>query len=120
MSDMRDYAALRFKIKEELTEEEILDYFKKRGLIPEDVVDFYEVELDGYNLVCNYDIGKFYFDKVFVDKVSCDDLDICKSIKSLIKITDDVFAKFEDLVEKDDYKIICMQWYNGCDMPVEW
>ena len=120
MSEMRDYVALRFRIKENIVEEQILDYFRKKGLISEDITEFYDIELDGYNLVWDYDTDKYYFDKVFVSKESCDDLCICKSVESLIKIADNVLSEFGDLVDTDDYKIICMQWYDGSDMPVSW
>lgn len=120
MSDMRDYLALRFKIKEDIVEEQILIYFKKKGLISDDITEFYDIELDGYNLVWDYDADKFYFDKVFVSEESCGDLNICKSVKSLIDIANGVFSEFGDLVDTDDYKLICMQWYDGSDMPIEW
>ena len=127
MSEMMDYCAIRFKFKKEYEDpDKLIELLHSKGLFEEvkEMEDFYDVNGD-LKIVWDYDMH-MYLDKVFIDAESCDDINFKLSGNDFIKFNNEIQELFTEGLNGDNYaleedcKIICLNWYNGSDMPVEW
>lgn len=138
MSEMRSHASLRFKFKKSYeSADELLK--ELRGILGEPEVIDYESEWNGeafvdtavvenfqykevagnYIVVRNYTSGEFFLDYLLTTPCdSCDDINISLDFDELQKIMEMTLCKFPDLVE-EKCMIKIFEWYNGCDMPVD-
>ena len=122
MSDMMNYCAMRFKFRKDYEEpDKLLELLHAKGLYlnAKEMDDLYEKD-GNYKVVWDYDDG-MYLDRVFVDDYACDDMNFMLSGSDFIKYNNEVHDMFlDESALEDDCRLVCIEWYNGSDMPVDW
>ena len=122
MSDMMNYCAMRFKFRKDYEEpDNLLELLHSKGLYlnAKEMDDLYDKDGD-YKVVWDDDDG-MYLDRVFVDDYACDDMNFMLSGTDFIKYNNEVQDMFlDESALEDDCRLVCIEWYNGSDMPVEW
>ena len=122
MSDMMNYCAMRFKFREEYKKpDNLFKLLHSKGLFlnANEMDDLYDKDGD-YKVVWDNDDG-IYLDRVFVDDYACDDMNFMLSGTDFIKYNNEIQDMFlDELALEDDCRLVCIEWYNGSDMPVRW